>query len=200
MDNLSKGTVMTEDVPFIFVGEALALDLINTVKIVRGQIMDTLQTPDDLAQWWLLAHEHHPQIEVVSGGVASFDESTLATIKQVRNHLHDLFLSVIEGQHPDVDDLPALNWALATGHPTLVWEEGARVEYTSTGEPAAQVLLPAALSALRLLTEADLSRLHKCQSNQCILLFYDTTKSGTRHWCSTACMDRDRSRRRYSAS
>ncbi|MBA3871252.1 MAG: ABATE domain-containing protein [Anaerolineae bacterium] len=190
---------MSEDIPFMFVGDALALDLINTVKIVRGQIIDTLQTPDDLAQWWSLAHEHHPQIEVVSGDIKPFDENTLATIKSVRDHLHDLFLSVIEGQQPDADDLPALNWALGSGHPTLVWQEGGRIEYSST-EPAAKILLPAALSALRLLTQADLSRLHKCQSNQCILLFYDTTKSGTRHWCSTACMDRDRSRRRYSAS
>jgi predicted RNA-binding Zn ribbon-like protein len=30
-----------------------------------------------------------------------------------------------------------------------------------------------------------------------VLLFYDTTKSGTRRWCSTSCMNRARSSRRY---
>jgi predicted RNA-binding Zn ribbon-like protein len=46
----------------------------------------------------------------------------------------------------------------------------------------------------------DLSRLRQCHSHhihRCILLFYDTTKSGTRQWCSTACLDRERSARRY---
>jgi predicted RNA-binding Zn ribbon-like protein len=33
-----------------------------------------------------------------------------------------------------------------------------------------------------------------------VMLFYDTTKSGTRHYCTTACMDRERSRRRYQQS
>ncbi len=188
---------MSDDSPFMFVGDALVLDLINTVKFVRGEIIDTLQTPDDLRWWWSLARQHHTQIEMVTGAAAAFDESILATVKDVRDHLHDLFLSVIDGQPPQVDDLAALNRALATGHPTLNWEDRARMSYAASREPAACVLLPAALSALRLLTQADLSRLHKCQSNQCVLLFYDTTKSGTRHWCSTACMDRDRSRRRY---
>ena len=188
---------MSEESPFVFVGEALVLDLINTVKIVRGQIIDTLQSPNDLEQWWMLAQEHHAQIEPVSETTMTFDETTLATVKGVRDHLHELFLSVIDGDRPAAEDLAALNWALATGHPSLAWGEGAQVTYASSGEPSAGLLLPAALSALRLLSQADLSRLHKCQSNQCILLFYDTTKSGTRHWCSTACMDRDRSRRRY---
>ena len=188
---------MSDDSPFMFVGDALVLDLINTVKFVRGEIIDTLQTPDDLRWWWSLARQQHTQIEMVTGAAAAFEESTLTAVKDVRDHLHDLFLSVIEGQQPQVNDLAALNWALATGHPTLDWEDRARMSYAASGEPAAGVLLPAALSALRLLTQADLSRLHKCQSNQCVLLFYDTTKSGTRHWCSTACMDRDRSRRRY---
>ena len=191
---------MSDDGPFVFVGEALALDLINTVKIVRGEIIDTLQSADDLAHWWSLAHEHHAHIEPVAGGIMRFEDSALETVKGVRNHLHDLFLNVIEGEQPDSDDLNALNWALGTAHPTLRWDAGGHVEYLSSGESAAALLLPAGLSALRLLSQTDLSRLHKCQSNQCILLFYDTTKSGTRHWCSTACMDRDRSRRRYRES
>ena len=188
---------MSEDIPFMFVGEALALDLINTVKFVRGEIIDTLQSPADLAHWWSLAQEHHANIEPVKGVPAVFDESSLQTVKRVRDHLHDLFLNLIEEQPANPADFEALNWALATGHPSVEWNHGAQLTYTSSGEAAAELLLPAALSALRLLTQSDLSRLHKCQSNQCILLFYDTTKSGTRHWCSTACMDRDRSRRRY---
>ena len=52
-------------------------------------------------------------------------------------------------------------------------------------------------AAATLLTERDLSRLHRCGNERCVLLFYDTTKSGTRRWCSLGCMNRARSLRRY---
>jgi predicted RNA-binding Zn ribbon-like protein len=188
---------MAEETLFIFVGEAFVLDLVNTVKMVRGQLTDLLQTEADLAAWWALAQTYHQEIETVEGAPIVFDENTLATVKQVRGHLHDLFLNIIHGEQPSEGDLAALNWALGTGRPALAWNGSGQVKYVSTGEPTAELLLPAGLSALRLLTQADLSRLHKCQNNQCVMLFYDTTKSGTRHWCSTACMDRERSRRRY---
>ena len=58
-------------------------------------------------------------------------------------------------------------------------------------------LLPIARSAVDLLTGKDLARLHRCANDRCVLLFYDTTKSATRRWCSIACMNRARSSRRY---
>jgi predicted RNA-binding Zn ribbon-like protein len=59
------------------------------------------------------------------------------------------------------------------------------------------VLLPIAQSAFALLSGQDLERLHRCANDRCMLLFYDTTKSATRRWCSTACMNRARSSQRY---
>ncbi len=41
---------------------------------------------------------------------------------------------------------------------------------------------PLAHSAAKLLAEADRNRVRKC--GQCILRFYDTSKKGTRRWCS----------------
>jgi predicted RNA-binding Zn ribbon-like protein len=45
-------------------------------------------------------------------------------------------------------------------------------------------LAPVARSMVKLLVEADLSRVRKCKNPDCVLYFYDTTKSGTRSWCS----------------
>jgi predicted RNA-binding Zn ribbon-like protein len=53
-------------------------------------------------------------------------------------------------------------------------------------------LLPIALSAARLTMGGARERLHRCANERCVLLFYDTTKSATRRWCSVACKDRDR--------
>jgi predicted RNA-binding Zn ribbon-like protein len=62
--------------------------------------------------------------------------------------------------------------------------------YRTPGDAPERVLLPIALSALHLLTEGERSRTHKCRNEHYILLFYDITRSGTRHWCSVACMNR----------
>ena len=40
-----------------------------------------------------------------------------------------------------------------------------------------------ALSALTLLTQADLSRIKQCQGDHCGWLFLDTTKNKSRRWC-----------------
>jgi predicted RNA-binding Zn ribbon-like protein len=49
--------------------------------------------------------------------------------------------------------------------------------------PIESLLGPIALSALTLLTQADLSRIKQCQGDHCGWLFLDTTKNKSRRWC-----------------
>ncbi|MBC7809515.1 MAG: CGNR zinc finger domain-containing protein, partial [Burkholderiales bacterium] len=126
----------------------------------------------------------------------------LESVKTLRTKLRLLFNRVIEGQRPENDEIEFLNSVLRMGHPALVWQANSIPQMSyGYGESDNQMglLLPLALSALHLLASADLSRLRKCHNQRCILLFYDTTKSGTRQWCSAACLDRERSVRRYAA-
>ncbi len=46
------------------------------------------------------------------------------------------------------------------------------------------LMIPVARSFASLLTEADRKRLRECKNPACGLYFYDTSKSGTRAWCS----------------
>ena len=46
------------------------------------------------------------------------------------------------------------------------------------------LMVPIARSFASLLTEADKSRLRECKNQACGLYFYDSSKSGTRAWCS----------------
>src|SRR5581483_1663163 len=66
MDNTSMNDTMTEQTqqdesPFLFRGEALALDLVNTEAMKRGKRRDLLETPQDVARWWQEACEHHSE-------------------------------------------------------------------------------------------------------------------------------------------
>lgn len=192
-----------EETSFVFVGEALALDLINTLVVIRGKQLDLLEKPDDLAHWWEAIGERYPEIEKVRSEPLIIDTALLRSTKALRDSLRRLFTRVIQGiqgQHPDDAEIEALNEILRMGNPALEWQEGELPEavYETRGGAGNALLFPAALSALRLLTEGDLSRLHQCHNRRCILLFYDTSKSGTREWCSTACFDRERSLQRYA--
>jgi predicted RNA-binding Zn ribbon-like protein len=65
-------------------------------------------------------------------------------------------------------------------------------------------LAPAAALARRVATELaeiELTRLRRCQRSECDLLFYDTTRSGTRRWhAESPCGIRERQRRHRQAS
>jgi predicted RNA-binding Zn ribbon-like protein len=49
--------------------------------------------------------------------------------------------------------------------------------------PIEAILGPIALSALRVLTESDCSRIKQCRGDSCGWLFVDTTKNKSRRWC-----------------
>lgn len=189
MDDNEKG--------FMFVGEVLALDLLNTEKMVKGSHRDLLDAPEDLAQWWALARRQHPAYD--SGAETSLmtDQASFEAVKALRDHLRALFLQIVRGGTPQSEDLAFLNQVLAHLHPQIIFSANQTPHVHYHMDEGSDILAASALSAQRLLTELDLSRLRQCHNHRCILLFYDTTKSGTRQWCSTSCLERERSLRRY---
>lgn len=187
--------------PFLFVGEVLALDLANTDILLRGKKRDFLNTVEDARQWWREASLQHPDRDVVRGEAETtvWNNSLLANLKRLRDALRRLFTALIERRAVDEGDLEELNQVLALGYQSV--ELGAQGKLTAnyrTTEPAyGAVLLPIALSALHLLTQGEPARLHRCANERCVGLFYDMTRSATRQWCSTACMNRARSLHHY---
>ena len=48
------------------------------------------------------------------------------------------------------------------------------------------LLEPVARAALELVTQGDRARLRQCDADDCGLWFYDTSRNGSRRWCSMA--------------
>jgi predicted RNA-binding Zn ribbon-like protein len=119
-----------------------------------------------------------------------------------RTALRSVCTQVVEAHAVAEGDLEPLNQVLALGYPSLErTAEGGVIAVTRLRDAQnGPVLLPIALSALQLLASADWQRLHKCRNERCVLFFYDTTKSGTRQWCSLGCMNRHRSIQHYQAT
>jgi len=104
-----------------------------------------------------------------------------------------------DGRAVAAADLAILNRVLATGYEAVALDAGGKLRSTFGSRESGpdSALLPVARSAFDLLTTKEPSRLHRCGNDRCVLLFYDTTKSATRRWCSVGCMNRARSAARY---
>jgi predicted RNA-binding Zn ribbon-like protein len=188
--------------PFPFVGDALALDLINTEVVIRRRPLDLLAAPSAYAAWWRAAAERYPEASArlpATDAVANPD--LLPAVVELRSALRTIFTAVAEGSPLPDADLAILNRVLGAAHDAVAVGEEAqpRPLLVPSGPEADGPLAAVARSAFTLLTEADPSRLHRCANGHCVLLFHDTTKSATRRWCSTACMNRARSSQRYRA-
>ncbi len=201
MTQARKKTTQESITSFPFLGEVLALDLTNTDILVRGKKHDFLVTVENAEQWWRAATIQHSGRNIVKGEAETtqWDEILLANLKRLRDALRRLFTALVEGRPVDKSDLEELNRALAMGYQSVeIGKDGKLTAIYQTTEPAyGAVLLPIALSALHVITERELKRLHKCANERCVGLFYDTTRSATRQWCSPECMNRARSLQHY---
>ncbi len=187
--------------PFPFVGEVLALDLVNTEILLRGKRHEFLTTPEAAARWWQEATRHYPTRDYVQGEdtTTRWNADLLEGLKRLRAALRQLFLSLIEQQPIRAQDLEELNRILALGHQTLAQGADNDLEpiYQTSQPETGAIFLPIVLSALRLILEGERDRLRKCRNERCIGLFYDTTRSATRHWCSPPCLRRAKSMQHY---
>lgn len=191
-----------DDEPFLFRGENLALDLVNTEIMRRGKRLDLLATPEDVASWRQLASRHHVGLNAARAEneqAPIYDAELFNEVITLRAALRAIFSALIEENMPATEDIAVLNKVLKTGYPALDQSEQGEFHYTYHTADASQgaLLLPIALSASHLISSGERKRLHHCDNETCILLFYDTTKSATRRWCSLGCMDRARSAQRY---
>ncbi|WP_069805522.1 CGNR zinc finger domain-containing protein [Thermogemmatispora onikobensis] len=183
---------------FVFLGGNLGLDLVNTEVMVRGKRTDLLQTPQDASQWWEMARQAHPDLSQ-EGEQVRWDEHQLRALHALRTILRNLFEDIAARCRVDNMAVRELNAFLREGYYELeVSPEGAlSAIYRTRQDRRASAVVTIAFAAFRLLTEHDLRRLRICRNDRCILLFYDTTRSATRHWCSVACANRARSIQNY---
>ena len=180
---------------------ALALDLINTEVMDRGKKRDTLPSPEALARWWEAACKRYPDqcVSERADETINWTSELFDAVLELRRALRMLITHVVERGAVEEENLKPLNAILALGYSAIERTGDGNVKpVMRLRDPEkGSVLVPIALSALRLFTESDWRRLHQCKNDRCILFFYDTTKNGARRWCSPDCMNRARSIQQY---
>lgn len=190
--------LLNERKRFVFLGGNIALDLVNTVLMLRGKRVDVLRTPQDVAQWWEMAQQVYPQL-IKEQEHTGWNEQPVSTLRALREVLRLLFELLAIQHQVNENAVKELNTFLREGYYALKVSQTGKVSAVYQAHPGkgSTLVVTIAHAAMSLLTEYDLSRLHACQNSRCILLFYDTSKSATRHWCSVDCTNRARSRQHY---
>jgi predicted RNA-binding Zn ribbon-like protein len=173
---------------FLFVGNQLALDLLNTRPLQNGEPMELLPDFNALLRWFQAA-------KLLSARDAAnlrqkWEKSARAQrivegVHELREKLRKQVLAWERGgavRHSTVDELNRL----MAEHPmrTRLKTSGSASAAELWFEPRQpeDLFAPLAHSMATLFANAERSRVRKC--DQCVLHFYDTSKKGTRRWCS----------------
>lgn len=190
-------------IPFLFVGNVLWLDFVNTCILQDGQSLDLLPDCAALRQWLhsagILTLEQTREID------AKWSESdgqmALERVRAVRAFLRKTAEEAALKKEIPEESLSYLNALLRTDHRYRVLERRENrivAVLRSAWESADDALLPVADSVVETLVSGDLSLLRKCENPQCVLFFYDTTKNHARRWCSmSACGNRHKQSAHY---
>jgi predicted RNA-binding Zn ribbon-like protein len=175
---------------FRWLGEPLAIDLANTVMVVReGEAVDLLATPADLRRW---LDAERPRLGNCRFAVRHLDE-----IRALRDAVRTLLAASAEGAAPPRHAVEHVNATSATAPITPQLKAGSdgrlqRIERAHDADPLAQLLGSLARSAIALLTGSERDRLQVCRAPSCGMLYL-----GRRRWCCAACGNRARAARHY---
>ena len=186
-------------IPFLFVGNQVCLDFINTQVVLNGRPVDLLATFSDLVTWLvqvhLLTEEEAKKIERQWGKQVE-EAQTLEQARAFRVTLREMVKRIAAGRPVPQAAIEAINGMLRyrIGYPQLTRRRGKFDRgYQAESQEANQLLGLLAEAAMDLLGTCDFSLIKKCQNPLCVLFFYDTTKNHARHWCSmTLCGNRSK--------
>ena len=172
----------------LFLGNQLALDFVNTRPLQGGQPVELLPDFAALLQWFQTAGLLETrQVEALRRKWAGSPRAqrTAAAMRRFREKLRKEVLAWEHGGSVRRSLLDQLNKLMAD-HPM-------RTRLRSVGKSFSKELwfparvpedlfAPLAHSAAALFAGLDRKRVRKCPT--CVLHFFDTSKKGTRRWCS----------------
>ena len=173
---------------FPFVGNNLALDFLNTRPVQNGEAVELLPDFDALLRWFqaagLLTAPEAARVRQ-RWGKSERGRRTLEAAKELREGLRKQVLAWETGHVVRPSTIKELNRLMAD-HPMRTRLKAARDvlsrETWFAVDQSEDLLSPLAHSAATLFAEAHRDRVRKCE--QCVLHFNDTSKKGTRRWCS----------------
>jgi predicted RNA-binding Zn ribbon-like protein len=162
------------------VGGHCAIELINTQKMVNSVLTDRLQDDAAVIAWVEQTFMLKPAI-----AAKALNGDLLAGVLELRAILQ----RYLSNHQLAKKDIAHLNEAL-----TKFKSYQQLVEKVGGFDSLQRIILDSNETLIGLLADAvgelialgDLALIRKCESDDCVLWFYDTTKGHKRRWCSMA--------------
>ena len=173
---------------FLFVANRPILDLLNTKPVLVDGPTELLPHVRALERWLIASGmvTSRKTKAIVRGWRDSTEAATfLKQLIAFRERLREAVLRMENGSLPTDAFLAEVNSLLLQypRHTSLHKRDGKVTRETvfELREPA-DLWTPIIDATAGLLAEADFSRIRKCES--CVVHFFDTSKKGSRRWCS----------------
>jgi predicted RNA-binding Zn ribbon-like protein len=173
---------------FLFVGNRLILDLLNTNPVLADGPVELLSDTQALERWLIASGlAATPGVKRVLHRQRDSAEAKnfLKELVAFRERLRAAVLRMERGAPPTEEFIREVNTRLLQFpiHTSLRKDRGKIVrEHLFAPRKPADLWGPIVDSAAELLAETDRSRIRKCES--CVVHFFDTSKKGSRRWCS----------------
>jgi predicted RNA-binding Zn ribbon-like protein len=173
---------------FLFVANRPVLDFLNTKPVLAQGPTEFLSDFDALRRWLIASGiVASAKIENRLGGWRHSPEAALflRDLIAFRERLREAVLRMEGGSAPSDEFIREVNAGLEQHPPMMVLRER---EGKIVREPLFDPKQPADLwapildAAADLLSEPETGRIRKCEA--CVIHFFDTSKKGSRRWCS----------------
>jgi predicted RNA-binding Zn ribbon-like protein len=175
---------------FLFVGNQLALDFLNTKPILESEPEELLTNAAALGRWLIASRVVTSQKSkrLVRGWRDSREAyAFVGRLIAFRERLRAAVLRLEAGSLPADAFLAEMDMLLKE-HPqrTSLRKEGSKVVRDVVFEPQKpdDVWAPIVAAVAELLSVIEPTRIRKCESASCVVHFHDTSKKGSRRWCS----------------
>jgi predicted RNA-binding Zn ribbon-like protein len=173
---------------FLFLANKPILDLLNTRPVLSNGPTELLPDVHGLERWLIASGVvTSPKTKAIVRGWRQSTEAVafLEELIAFRERLRETVVRIENGSAPTHDFLAEVN-SLLRQHPrhTSLRKRDGMVVRETLFEPRrpADLWAPIIDVTADLLTETEPSRIRKCES--CVVHFFDTSKKGSRRWCS----------------
>eukprot|EP01133_Synstelium_polycarpum_P028229 gene28230-biopygen23944 len=165
--------------PFIFLGNALWLDFVNT-QIIDGALIDLIGNDGAFLQWAKTA-----DLQADEDDAATFD-AALTEAQAFRAHLRAAADSLAAGTALNPAFVADINRRMAE-HPVATVLENSGSGWATSAKPVTsgpQSVLAAIATDFARFVSTEATNVRHCGNERCCIVFYDTSKNHTRRWCS----------------
>ena len=175
---------------FLFLGNRLWLDFLNTHIKQNGEWVDLLGDFTDLVRWLMEAQvldDGEAQEALRRWSTSSEQEEIVEQARAFRVVLQKAAETITRAEPVSGDVVDYINGMLRNHCRSLelVFDGDKLIcRYVGKITEPLHLLAPVAESAAQSLSGDDLTLTRKCDNPTCVLHFQDTTKNHTRRWCT----------------